>query len=326
MSELLPDFSSAGCCPGEEGEFLSCWLTASPAHTASQSIPEWHEAKQRQKSVYLKRNSFYFLNNKKLKGWFSCRLLIFFFFSLFLENLASPKFELMRRLKRRMHFAPSTETKLQDVIRDESAWHIINLLYNPTHPDRPLVADLTPYLCRQRKWREWNGSTSSHTLQLHTMCSLVNQHLKNSAQRQLAWRPSGTTAQAGDLCAHTEAQRLHQQHPRHSRPSRVFLQTKFPSDNRSARCILGFFSLTAAQTQGGWQLAHLMCASPVLIPLVVRWQGPACDLDQGLDCRLLRKSGEFSMERASVELITGNYSLRALQKKSPSSTNYFYLV
>lgn len=157
------------------------------------------------------------------------------------------------------------------------------------------------------------------TRRLHTMCSLVNQHLMNSAQRQLAWRPSGTTAQAGDLCAHTEAAPS-------AASEALSAQQSISSDKVplwQSKCTLysGFFS-----DSRGWQLALLMCASPVLIPLVVRWQGPACDLDQGLDCRLLRKSGEFSMERASVELITGNYSLRAMQKKSPSSTNYFYLV
>lgn len=49
------------------------------------------------------------------------------------------------------------------------------------------------------------------------------------------------------------------------------------------------------------------------------------DLDQGLDCRCLCKSGEVPMERTSIGFITGNYSLRAMQKKSPSSTITFIL-
>lgn len=49
------------------------------------------------------------------------------------------------------------------------------------------------------------------------------------------------------------------------------------------------------------------------------------DLDQGLDCRCLCKSGEVSMDRASIGLITGNYSLRAMHTKSPSSTITFIL-
>lgn len=169
--------------------------------------------------------------------------------------------------------------------------------------------DLTPYLCRQAKWRERNGGTSSHTRQLHTMCSLVNQHLMNSAQRQLARRPGGTAAQAGDLCAHTEAAPS-------AASEALSAQQSISSDKVplwQSKCTL--YSGVCSADSRGWQLAHLMCASPVLIPPVVRWQGPACDLDQGLDCRLLRKSGEFSMERASIELITGNYSLRAMQKK-----------
>ena len=47
------------------------------------------------------------------------------------------------------------------------------------------------------------------------------------------------------------------------------------------------------------------------------------DLDQGLDCGC--KSGQVSAERASIGLITGNYSLGALQNKSPSWTNTFIL-
>lgn len=50
------------------------------------------------------------------------------------------------------------------------------------------------------------------------------------------------------------------------------------------------------------------------------------DLDQGLDCRCLCKSEEVSKEQASIELISSNYTLGALQEKKSILSDYFYLV
>lgn len=143
-------------------------------------------------------------------------------------------------------FAPQTNTKLSDImIRDECVWHIKNLL-KKIHTDGHLFVDLTPYLCRQRKWRKLNSSTSSQTRQLYAMCSLVNQHLKQQHTKATSVKDLAAHRHTHRLKIYAPTQRLREfhHHLRHSQPSKIFLQTKFPTDNWSAH----------------WNLKSLLCS------------------------------------------------------------------
>ncbi len=160
-----------------------------------------------------------------------------------------------------------TNIKLSHIfIRDECVrvllWKISWKITPLTRTDRRLFVDLPTYLCQRRGWCEWNSSASSQTCQLRAMCSLVNQHLMNSTKKAAGVKTYPHTKNTQKLRIYTPTQRLTKytsgsiissplnwavaefhHHLRHSLPSEISLQGKFPIDNWSAHWNLGAWKL-----------------------------------------------------------------------------------
>lgn len=110
-----------------------------------------------------------------------------------------------------IHRRVCAKNKLSDVfIRDECVrtvkifWKITYLI----RTGRQLFVDLLTYLCQRRIWREWNGGASSNACQLHTMCSLVSQHLMNNTLKAAHVKKTYRHTNTHSLKIYTPTRRL----------------------------------------------------------------------------------------------------------------------